>query len=458
MMVPPLSPISPTKGTGSPPSNPAATMNGKQVTAIVVGGGVTALSTARQLNGLEYTHTPDSCQLKERHAAIAHGQRIYQDQLPDDLSTCRGSTPSGCWFDSFRHTTLDEAVNCLAWQENNARAVDWILISKSKAGGSWNSYDPNQKTISPDTWMALPDAPIDGNNQNLTRHNTPHFAKTDAASLCRYYQDYANNHLPQERMFFNRTVTTAYPKENLWHVELDDQTQVSCQYLILANGRMMPKSLKINGENNNPNVSHTTAQAIQNISHLKPGDSILVIGTGLSAADTMMDAMRRKLKVTHILPREHTRLEAKYRPNQSYNPMKSLSPESYKEHHALAELISGKAESEHYQQLINHQLLEIRNDTCILRTGKEEEITQKFDHYAILIGSAPDFSFMKNANGTLLDFDAEELEPETMETQISNLFLAGSCTGEKFQRFSLGHSVSVAETIKDRESKKSRNQ
>ncbi|WP_066015144.1 hypothetical protein [Endozoicomonas atrinae] len=65
---------------------------------------------------------------------------------------------------------------------------------------------------------------------------------------------------------------------------------------------------------------------------------------------------------------------------------------------------------------------------------------------------------MKNANGTLLDFDAEELEPETMETQISNLFLVGSCTGEKFQRFSLGHSVSAAETIKDRESRKSRNQ
>ena len=62
MMVPPLSPISPTKGTGSPPGNSAATMNGKQVTAIIVGGGVISLATARQLDGLEYiVYTKTSC-------------------------------------------------------------------------------------------------------------------------------------------------------------------------------------------------------------------------------------------------------------------------------------------------------------------------------------------------------------------------------------------------------------
>ena len=44
----------------------------------------------------------------------------------------------------------------------------------------------------------------------------------------------------------------------------------------------------------------------------------------------------------------------------------------------------------------------------------------------------------------------EELDTCTMESTHKNLFFIGMCSREMFQRFSLGHAVAAAETIKRR--------
>ena len=430
------------------------------VTAIIVGAGPIGLFTASQLNGVEYIHNQAACSEEELHGSVKNNQLIYRTDLPEKFNDRRGKTPSGQWFDSFQYSKDELPANCLGKRVNKSRKVDWLLLSESSAGGGWTNYHKEQLTISPAHWMSLPSEPMERSLHLHGPGQARERMKTDAKSMCRYLASYAEE-LPRERLFFNHKVISACKKGENWQLRvssLNGNCTIICKYLVLAVGKGKKNMLGIPGENN-VNVVHSTSGILKKINRLTKPSTLLVIGTGLSAADTITHAWRHGITVTHAVPEELIKSRESYDSKSSSKLLMSLlnKEDEYPFHcKVIRAMLNPELYAENYRQLQGYRLIKIGdNNICMLKNIKNGKTVQSsFTHVAVLTGTLADFSFLTLKNNIISDTPMNDVNINTLEISgQKNIFLAGACTGDIFQRFVLGHAVSVAETIKAREEK-----
>ena len=430
------------------------------VTAIVVGAGPIGLLTASQLNGVEYIHDQAACSEEQLHRSVKNNQLVYRTDLPEKFNDRRGRTPSGQWFDSFQYNTDELSATCLNKRIDNSRKVDWLLLSESSAGGGWTNYHDEQLTISPAHWMSMPSEPME---QSMYLHDSKlaqERIKTNAKFMCRYLESYAEQ-LPQERLFFNHKVISACKKGKNWQLQVSSSKgsyNITCKYLVLAIGKGKKNMLGIPGENN-INVAHSTNEILKEMKKVTKPSSLLVIGTGLSAADTITHAWKRGITVTHSVPEELIESREGYDSKSSSKLLMSLLN---KEHEfplhcrVIKAMLNPELHTENYRQLKDYRLINIdEKNICTLKNLKNDRIIKsEFTHIAILTGTLADFSFLTLKNKIISERPMHDVDKNTLEiSEQENIFLAGSCTGDVFQRFVLGHATSVAETIKAREEK-----
>lgn len=166
-----------------------------------------------------------------------------------------------------------------------------------------------------------------------------------------------------------------------------------------------------------PNLMNIPGEDLEKVKHYYTEpypyakQKIVVIGSSNSSVDTALETYRKGAEVTMIIRNSEISENVKY----------WVKPD-------IENRITEGSIKAHF----NTELIEIKEQSVIFKdkNGKIEEIENDF--VLAMTGYLPDFNFLKNSG---IDLQGECLnpvyDPETMETNIENLYLAGVVCGGK---------------------------
>ena len=178
----------------------------------------------------------------------------------------------------------------------------------------------------------------------------------------------------------------------------------TARHVIVATGFYdIPCLLDIPGETL-PKVSH-----YYNDPHYYAGQKVIVVGASNSSVDAALETYRKGADVTMVVRGDQIGTRVKYwvRPD-----------------------IENRIANGEIRALFNSQLTEVRPTEADILTP-DGPVTIENDFVLALTGYQPDFSFLEKI-GIQLAADASRIpihNPETMETNIPGLFLAGVVCG-----------------------------
>lgn len=138
---------------------------------------------------------------------------------------------------------------------------------------------------------------------------------------------------------------------------------------------------------------------------------VVVVGSSNSSVDAALETYRKGAEVTMIIRHSEISGNVKY----------WVKPD-------IENRIAEGSIKAHF----NAQLLEIREHSVIFKNEKGEIIEIENDFVLAMTGYLPDFDFLKNSGIELQGDCLNPLyDPETMETNVKNLYLAGVVCGGK---------------------------
>lgn len=138
---------------------------------------------------------------------------------------------------------------------------------------------------------------------------------------------------------------------------------------------------------------------------------VVVVGSSNSSVDAALETYRKGAEVTMIIRHSEISGNVKY----------WVKPD-------IENRIAEGSIKAHF----NAQLLEIREYSVIFKNEKGEIIEIENDFVLAMTGYLPDFDFLKNSGIELQGDCLNPLyDPETMETNVKNLYLAGVVCGGK---------------------------
>ncbi len=223
----------------------------------------------------------------------------------------------------------------------------------------------------------------------------------------------------QDALEYYRQVTRAYNLPiNLYEEVLDitknniddtfsiktSKTQYQAQKVIIATGFYdIPHLLNVKGENL-PLVKHYYKEA-----HPFAMQKVVVIGANNSAIDAALECYRKGADVTLIVRNEGFTDKLKYwvRPD-----------------------IENRIAEGSIKAYFNSEVKEIKPNSILFKSnGADFEIN--CNHILAMTGYEPNFDFLTNAGITLKDdgYKTPTYNPETMETNVNGLYLAGVVCG-----------------------------
>ncbi|MFD2099437.1 YpdA family putative bacillithiol disulfide reductase [Flagellimonas iocasae] len=210
-----------------------------------------------------------------------------------------------------------------------------------------------------------------------------------------------------------------------------DKDQYKAKNVIVATGFYdLPNKIKVPGEDL-PKVSH-----YYNDPHFYASQKLAVVGASNSAIDAALECWRKGAEVTLIIRGPEVGQRVKYwvRPD-----------------------IINRIEEGSIKAYYNSTVKEIKPHEIVLDTP-EGEVTLANDFVLALTGYMPNFKFLEKL-GIQLSEDEKRLpsyDPETMETNIPGLFLAGViCGGMETHKWFIEnsriHAPIIMKTIKEKQ-------
>jgi thioredoxin reductase (NADPH) len=183
----------------------------------------------------------------------------------------------------------------------------------------------------------------------------------------------------------------------------DEQRKYTARKIVVATGYYdLPNLLNVPGENL-PHVSHYYTEP-----HAYWNENVVVIGGRNSAAEAALDLFRNGAKVTLVHRDAHLGTTIKYwvRPD-----------------------IENRIKAGQVQGLFSTRVKRITEDDVIVEDADGERRLPARQVFA-LTGYHPDFSFIESL-GVRLDRETRkpELDPRTLESNISGIYLAGVVIG-----------------------------
>lgn len=182
------------------------------------------------------------------------------------------------------------------------------------------------------------------------------------------------------------------------------KNQYKAKAVIVATGFYdIPVLLNIPGENL-PKVSHYYKEA-----HPYSGQKVVIIGANNSAVDAALECWRKGAEVTMVIRGNGIHRRVKY----------WVKPD-----------IENRIAEGSIKTYFHAQVKEIKQDSVIINNGNEN-IELPNDFVLALTGYRPDFDFLKQC-GIHLSGDGlftPTYHPETMETNVDGLYLAGVVCG-----------------------------
>jgi len=275
----------------------------------------------------------------------------------------------------------------IAAQQHN---LSYLVIEKGCLVNSLYNYPVNMTFFSTSEKLEIGDAPFVTTNPKPKR-----------AEALEYYRRVHNKFSINSRLF--ETVLSCVKKEDIFTLTTTKNKYQALHVIVATGFYDTPMPLNIPGEDL-PKVNH-----YYNDPHYYAGQNVVVIGASNSSIDAALETYRKGANVTLVIRSNEISPRVKYwvRPD-----------------------IENRIAEGEIKVYYKSQVTEITEDTVTITTPNGR-ISLPNDFVIALTGYKPNFELLKNFG---IEIDAENAmipvhNPETMETNIPNLYLAGVVCG-----------------------------
>ncbi|MCB0371553.1 MAG: YpdA family putative bacillithiol disulfide reductase [Muricauda sp.] len=274
--------------------------------------------------------------------------------------------------------------------EAKKQGLSYIIIEKGPIVNSLFNYPMNMQFFSSSEKLEIDNIPF------ISKE-----AKPKRNEALEYYRRIVTSNNLNIHLF--ETVLEVKKKNNLFMVQTN-KAEYQGKNVVVATGFYdLPNLMNVPGEDL-PKVSH-----YYNDPHFYASQKLAVVGASNSAIDAALECWRKGAEVTLIIRGPEVGQRVKYwvRPD-----------------------IINRIEEGSIKAYYNSEVKEITPSEIIIKTA-DGEVTLQNDFVLALTGYMPNFEFLEKL-GIDLSEDEKRLpsyDPETMETNVPGLFLAGVICG-----------------------------
>ncbi|MFH6604668.1 YpdA family putative bacillithiol disulfide reductase [Maribacter algicola] len=274
--------------------------------------------------------------------------------------------------------------------EAKKKGLKYIILEKGPIVNSLFNYPVNMQFFSSSERLEIDDIPF------ISKE-----AKPKRNEALEYYRRIVTGNQLNIRLF--EKVEKVAKSDNQFEVRTDKNTFTATNVIIATGFYDLPNLLNVPGEDL-PKVSHYYKDP-----HFYASQKLAVIGASNSAIDAALECWRKGSDVSLIIRGPEVGQRVKYwvRPD-----------------------IINRIEEGSIKAYYNATVKEIKQNKIVIDTP-EGTIELKNDFVLALTGYMPNFEFLENLGIELSD-DEKRLpnyDPETMETNVKGLYLAGVICG-----------------------------
>ncbi len=301
--------------------------------------------------------------------------------------------------------------------------LKYLVLEKGCLVNSLYNYPANMTFFSTSERLEIGGVPFVSNNPKPTRPEALEYYRRVAAS------HQVNIHLFEEVKAVKKQTASDKTQDGKFIIETNKQ-KYSADHIVIATGFYdIPYLLNVPGEDL-PKVSHYYKDP-----HFYAFQKVIVVGAMNSAVDAALETWRKGAEVAMVIRKDQVGERVKYwvRPD-ILNRIKEGAIKAY----------------------FNSTIKEIREHEVDIQTP-EGKITLENDWVLALTGYQPDLDFLRKMGIRLSDDEIKtpEINPNTYETNVKNIFLAGViCGGMNTHRLfienSREHAEKIIKTIKER--------
>lgn len=268
--------------------------------------------------------------------------------------------------------------------------LNYVVIEKGTLTNSLYNYPKNMTFFSSSEKLEIDDIPFICNKPKPNRDEA-----------LEYYRRVATSNALNINLY--ETVLKIDKEAAIFKIETDKQ-RYSAKNVIIATGFYdIPNLLHVPGEDL-PKVSHYYKEA-----HPYSMQDVIVVGASNSSVDAALEIWRKGGHVTMVVRGDTIGERVKYwvRPD-----------------------IMNRIEEGSIKAYFNSEIIEITETSVRIKTPKGKTTLQN-DFVVALTGYQPDFNFLKTIGVDLSNDDKmiPNYNPETMETNVEGLYLAGVICG-----------------------------
>lgn len=369
----------------------------------------------------------------------------------------------------------------IKWVKSTTAAIPHIILGSSMSpGGQWSSAhpetdDPHVKALSYAEMLSLPGYSFSGffeskNNKELEEYYRP--ARTEMSD---YLLEYSKQTGIINSIISNSVVTSVTKNKedtfDIYYTHNNDKNfEINTENIILATGIFESplasstfswKTLFNDFENNKthefwkyntPNCSYTLTPPLatpppesqlctSTKNETKIRTSVLVIGSGVSAAEAIYIDSNNQCPVTHIYKWDST--------SKIPSPLKRFPRELYPEYAQVYDLMRNKIDTDKYEGLANAKVISVSPaGETIIQLQDGSKITKHFNQIKIRTGRSGSLSFCynnKNSSSITSKTFRNQVQGSTPNLCVDkNMYIIGSLTGDTLVRFLLGGCAWVA--------------
>ncbi|WP_445385630.1 YpdA family putative bacillithiol disulfide reductase [Robiginitalea sp. IMCC44478] len=293
--------------------------------------------------------------------------------------------------------------------EAKKKGIPYVIIEKGTIVNSLFNYPVNMQFFSSSERLEIDEIPFISKEAKPKRNEALEYYRRIVTS------NKLNIHLFEE-------VSEIAKEEDSFTVQTNKASYRAKNVIIATGFYDLPNPLDVPGEDL-PKVSHYYKDP-----HYYASQKLAVIGASNSAVDAALECWRKGAEVSMIIRGPEVGQRVKYwvRPD-----------------------ILNRIEEGSITAYYNSTVAEIRENELLIRTPEGEQ-TLENDFVLALTGYQPNFKFLESA-GIRLSDDPRRLpdyNPETMETNIKGLYLAGViCGGMETHKWFIENSREHAQLI-----------
>ncbi|MBT9189882.1 YpdA family putative bacillithiol disulfide reductase [Zobellia russellii] len=302
--------------------------------------------------------------------------------------------------------------------EAKKKGLSYVILEKGPIVNSLFNYPQNMQFFSSSEKLEIDNIPFISTE-----------AKPKRNEALEYYRRIVTSNELNIRLF--EKVDKVEKTENGFSIASNKNSYTADKVIVATGFYDLPNKLNIPGEDL-PKIAHYYDDP-----HFYASQKLAVVGASNSAIDAALECWRKGAEVTLVIRGDEVGPRVKYwvRPD-----------------------IINRIEEGSIKAYYNSTLKEVRQNEIVVDTPKGA-ITLDNDFVLALTGYMPNFNFLTQMGIALSDDDKKlpQYDPETMETNVSGIFLAGViCGGMETHKWFIENSrihakIIIASILKEKE-------